>query len=78
MARKLTEKQMAKLREHSKQHQGGMRSRHMRNMIKFMKEGDTFSMAHRKAMKIDNVDKKVRKGRTGASAASGGGGGGGY
>jgi len=78
MARKLTEKQMAKLREHSKQHQGGMRSRHMRNMIKFMKEGDTFSMAHRKAMKIDNVDKRVRKGRTGASAASGGGGGGGY
>lgn len=78
MARKLTEKQMAKLREHSKQHQGGMRSRHMRNMIKFMKEGDTFSMAHRKAMKIDNVDKRVRKGRTGGGAASGGGGGGGY
>lgn len=78
MARKLTEKQMAKLREHSKQHQGGMRSRHMRNMIKFMKEGDCFSCAHRKAVKIDNIDKRVRKGRTGGGAASGGGGGGGY
>ncbi len=77
---KLTEKQMAKLREHAKLHQGGMRSRHMRNMVKFMKEGDSFALAHKKAMKIDNVDNKVRKVKRGGASggSSGGGGGGGY
>ena len=76
---KLTEKQMAKLREHSKQHKGGMRGKHMRNMMKFMRAGDSFALAHNKAKKIDNVDKKVRRVRTGGSGgASGGGGGGGY
>ena len=74
---KLTEKQMAKLREHSKQHKGGMRSKHMRNMMKFMRDGDSFSVAHSKSKKIDNVDKKVRRARPGGGAGGGGGGGGG-
>ena len=44
---------MGKLIEHSKQHKGGMRSKHMRNMIKFMKEGASFAMAHKKALAMD-------------------------
>jgi hypothetical protein len=42
-----------RLKEHAKQHKGGMRSKHMRNMKKFMSEGDSFEKAHRKAMKED-------------------------
>jgi len=42
-----------KLKEHSKLHKGGMKSIHMKNMIKFMKEGDTFNEAHKKAKKED-------------------------
>jgi len=51
----LTEKQMDKLREHSKLHKGGMRSKHMRNMVKFMKAGDSFTKAHNKAKKLDKM-----------------------
>lgn len=42
-----------RLREHAKQHKGGMRSKHMINMKKFIKEGDSFEKAHRKAMAED-------------------------
>jgi len=50
---KLTQAQMGKLIEHSKQHKGGMRGVHMRNMIRFMEAGDSFAKAHSKAMKLD-------------------------
>jgi len=50
---KITEKQMEKLKEHAKKHKGGMNSPHMKNMIKFMKAGDSFSTAHKKAMELD-------------------------
>ena len=49
----LTDKQKEKLKEHSKLHKGGLRSRHMRNMTKFMKQGDSFIVAHNKAKKLD-------------------------
>jgi len=49
----LSEKNNLKLREHSKKH-GGMNSKHMKNMVKFMKAGDSFSKAHMKAKKLDN------------------------
>tara|TARA_R100000388_G_scaffold16325_2_gene12872 strand:- start:817 stop:1077 length:261 start_codon:yes stop_codon:yes gene_type:complete len=49
----ISQKEMARLIEHSKQHKGGMRSKHMRNMIKMMKEGMSFAMAHKKAMALD-------------------------
>ena len=52
-SKQLSEKTMEKLREHSKLHQGGFRSRHMRNMVKFMKEGMSFSKAHSKAKALD-------------------------
>lgn len=43
--------QMNKLKEHSKQHKGGMNSKHIKDMMKFMKQGDSFSKAHKKALK---------------------------
>ena len=46
---------MDKLREHSKAHKGGMRGKHMKNMVKFMKEGDSFRKAHNKAKKEDDA-----------------------
>ena len=49
----ISQKEMARLIEHTKQHNGGMRSKHMRNMIKMMKEGMSFAMAHKKAMALD-------------------------
>ena len=51
--KKLTDKQMDKLKEHSKMHKGGMKSQHMQRMKKFMMEGDSFSKAHNKAVKLD-------------------------
>lgn len=44
---------MKKLKEHSKLHKGGMSSKHIKNMMKFVKEGDSFSTAHNKAVKLD-------------------------
>tara|TARA_R100001460_G_scaffold56836_1_gene96588 strand:- start:741 stop:1013 length:273 start_codon:yes stop_codon:yes gene_type:complete len=49
----ISQKEMARLIEHSKQHKGGMRGKHMRNMIKMMKEGMSFAMAHKKAVEMD-------------------------
>ncbi len=60
---KLTDKQLDKLKEHSKLHKGGMNSIHMKNMKKFMKEGDSFTKSHNKAMKIDK-EKKGKKIKT--------------
>ena len=51
--KRLSEAQMKKLKEHSKQH-GGMGSKHMRKMMMVMtKEGKSFSEAHRIAVKHD-------------------------
>jgi hypothetical protein len=57
--RKLDDKQMEKLKEHSKLHKGGMKSKHMKNMKRFMETKNekgkfhSFSEAHKKAVKID-------------------------
>jgi hypothetical protein len=50
---KLTDKQKKQLETHSKKHKGGMNSKHMKNMTKFMKSGDSFIVAHNKAVKLD-------------------------
>ena len=50
---KLSEKQMKQLETHSKKHKGGMNSKHMKNMKKFMMAGDSFIVAHNKAVKLD-------------------------
>ena len=49
----ISESMMKKLKEHSKLHKGGMSSKHMKNMMKFVKMGDSFSVAHNKAKKLD-------------------------
>lgn len=50
---KLSEKQMKQLETHSKKHKGGMSSTHIKNMKKFMMAGDSFIVAHNKAVKLD-------------------------
>ena len=56
---------MKRLKEHSKAHEGGMKGKHMKNMVKFVKQGDTFSKAHSKAKEMDKAKpkKNVVKGK---------------
>lgn len=42
-----------KILEHSKLHKGGIRSKHIRNMVNAMNDGDTFAAAHKKAVSLD-------------------------
>ena len=42
-----------KLKTHAKKHEGGMKGKHMKNMVKYMKQGDSFEEAHKKATKDD-------------------------
>ena len=58
---KLSEAKMKQLKEHSKKHKGGMMSKHMKNMKKFMEAGDAFIVAHNKAVKEDKMMKKNNK-----------------
>lgn len=60
MLKDLSKKNQEKLKEHSKFHKGGLQSKHMKNMIKFMSNGDSFSVAHKKAMKLDKEKKKSK------------------
>jgi len=46
--------EMKRLKTHSKMHAGGMKSKHIKNMKKFMEAGDSFIVAHNKAKKLDN------------------------
>ena len=58
----LREADLVKLKEHSKLHKGGMSSKHIKNMKKFMTNGDSFSVAHQKAIELDKkIDKKIVK-----------------
>lgn len=47
----ISSSEMNKLKEHSKDFKNGMKSSHIKKMMKFMKEGNSFSTAHRKAIK---------------------------
>jgi len=51
---KLSESDKKKLKEHSKDFKKGMNSTHIKDMMKFMKKGDSFSVSHRKAVKLNN------------------------
>ena len=51
----LTKAQLEQLERHSKLHKGGMKGFHMQNMIKFMKQGDSFNKAHMKAQQLDKA-----------------------
>tara|TARA_R110000851_G_scaffold294200_1_gene448794 strand:+ start:138 stop:359 length:222 start_codon:yes stop_codon:yes gene_type:complete len=46
----LSENAMKKLKDHAKLHKGGMASKHMKTMIKKMKDGFSFSQAHKIAL----------------------------
>ncbi len=59
--RGITKAMMGRLIEHSKQHKGGMKSDHMKSMLRSVKEGATFSEAHKKAKALDM--KKKNKGK---------------
>tara|TARA_R110002110_G_scaffold388306_1_gene600428 strand:+ start:177 stop:443 length:267 start_codon:yes stop_codon:yes gene_type:complete len=54
---KISKEDMKKLKEHSKLHKGGMDSKHMKNMKKIMKQGKTFSQAHKEANILDKKRK---------------------
>ena len=54
---KISKEDMKKLKEHSKLHKGGMDSKHMKNMKKIMKQGKTFSQAHKEAKILDKKRK---------------------
>ena len=55
----ISEAMRKRLREHAKVHQGGMSGKHMRNMVRFIKAGDNFRMAHEKAVKLDMEEKRI-------------------
>ena len=73
MKKEISKKDMDRLREHSKLHKGGMNSKHIKDMIKFMKMGMSFSAAHNKAVKGEKKKPPMIK-----PMMRRGGGGGGY
>tara|TARA_R110000744_G_scaffold361588_2_gene469381 strand:+ start:2168 stop:2749 length:582 start_codon:yes stop_codon:yes gene_type:complete len=56
---KMNIEMMKRLKEHAKKHEGGMKGKHMKNMIKYIKQGDSFEEAHKKAKK-DDIKKMVK------------------
>ncbi len=55
---KLTKEQKEKIKKHSTKHIGGMGSKHIKNMQRFMRGGDSFAVAHKKAKALDKPQKK--------------------
>ena len=51
---------LKKLKEHSKLHKGGMGSRHIRKMIIYIKEGNSFSKAHDLTVKWEKKQDKKK------------------
>ena len=52
--KEISQSMMNRLKEHSKLHKNGMKSRHMRNMKQFIMDGKSFNEAHKMAIKLDN------------------------
>ena len=55
----LSENDIDKLKEHSKVH-GGLNSKHMRNMVRFMKSGLSFATAHKKAKTLEKPKMNIK------------------
>ena len=53
----LTKSQLEQLERHSKKFKSGMQSEHIKNMKKFMKQGQSFMKAHMKAQQLDQAKK---------------------
>lgn len=58
--KKMSKAMVERLLIHSKQHRGGMRSKHMRMMIKFIKDGLTFTKAHNRTKKIQSATRVTK------------------
>lgn len=52
---------LKKLKEHSKLHKGGMASKHIRKMIIYIKEGNSFNKAHDLTIEFEKKNKKKKK-----------------
>mgnify|MGYP003647313854 CR=1 FL=1 len=62
LSKMLSERQLTKLKVHAKGHKGGLNSKHMRDMKRYMLAGDTFAKAHKKALgKTSGRESKVPK-----------------
>tara|TARA_R100000654_G_scaffold24441_2_gene47325 strand:- start:12230 stop:12511 length:282 start_codon:yes stop_codon:yes gene_type:complete len=51
---------LKKLKEHSKLHKGGMASKHIRKMIIYIKEGNSFNKAHDLTVEFEKKQKKKK------------------
>ena len=51
----LSPKMSMKLREHAKQHKGGMASKHIKEMLKQLRAGKSFNKAHEIALKQEKT-----------------------
>ena len=51
---------LKKLKEHSKLHKGGMASKHIRKMIIYIKEGNSFNKAHDLTIEFEKKQKKKK------------------
>lgn len=54
----LSPRMSERLREHSKQHSGGMTSTHIQTMLKHLRNKKSFNTAHKLAVKEEDKDKK--------------------
>lgn len=57
----ISSSQMDKLKEHAKENKMTMRSKHIKDMMKFMENGDSFNKAHKKAMAMDKKKDTKKK-----------------
>lgn len=60
MEKKMSKAMVERLLIHSKKHKGGMRGKHMRMMIKFIKDGLTFTKAHNRTKKIESATRVTK------------------
>jgi len=57
----MSKQMIERLLIHSKLHKGGMKSKHMILMMKFIKDGLTFTKAHNRTKKIQAENMKPKK-----------------
>lgn len=57
----LSPKMSQRVREHSKSHEGGMASKHIQNILRFLRSGNSFKVAHEKAVKLDKKESDKKK-----------------
>ena len=58
--KELSPAMLKKLKEHSELHKGGMGSKHIRKMIIYIKEGNSFNKAHDLTIEFEKKQKKKK------------------